>query len=523
MLRINDLKLELNENENNLDCIIAKKLKISKDDISNVTIRKKSLDARKDPIVFIYTVDFNIKDSLRVKVMLNKIVSVSNHKTYTFDEHNASKDTKIAIIGYGPSAMFSALNLSEHGYCNITIYERGEAIDQRDETVDKLHFNGILDPESNIQFGEGGAGTYSDGKLTSRSKDLRSHLVMKYFIDHGAHSSIAYEKYPHLGSDMLKIYTKNITNTLKQRGVSFKFRSKLNDFETERNKITKILINDEWISGFDHIIIAVGHSSRDTFEMLVNRNVDVTQKSFAVGMRVEHPQVLIDKQMFKNNYSNKKLDRASYRVTAKTCFDKSVYSFCMCPGGFVVNASSEPNLLCTNGMSNYERDEVNANSAILINVDTSDFGDDMKAGLNFQRELEKKAFILGGSDYQAPAQNVIDYINNKASTALVITPSFPNGVKCANLRQLFDEKITNSIIEALNHFEKIIPGFIEFGVFTAIETRSSSPLRFMRNKLGYSESHINLYPTGEGAGYAGGIVSSAIDGIKQAENIMRRI
>lgn len=515
--RYSSLKVIINKNPDPKSKL-AKILNMSDVEISDFKVIKRSIDSRKKEICYVYNLEFSTSKKLNIKKISN--LTYFEEPILSNTKLNLDQNKKIAIIGYGPAGLFTALYLSENGYM-VDIYERGENIEEREKDIANFLDNKSLNLESNIQFGAGGAGTYSDGKLTSRSKDPLSKIVMDYFIQAGADPTIAYDTYPHLGSDKLIEYINYFTKLLHNRGSNIYFNSKLTNIDLEGDFVKNIYINGE-VKQYDNIVLAIGHSARDTFEMLNKTNIHLEQKSFALGFRIEHPQEMIDLQQYYHQDNINILGRASYKLRSKISDTHSVYSFCMCPGGIVVNASTEEGMLCSNGMSNYYRDESNANSAIVINVHEEELGNQLFSGLNFQRELEKKAFILGGSDYRAPVQNTVDFIEKKKSEKLVLEPSFTSGYKIEDLSALFPTEMYKNFVKALLDFDKKIPNFIEKSVITGIETRTSSPVRISRNEYFESISAKNLYPVGEGAGYSGGIVSSAIEGLKVAKVLINK-
>jgi hypothetical protein len=417
--------------------------------------------------------------------------------------------------------MFSALKFSQSGV-NVTVFERGEEVDKRIQTVDDFIANRVLNTESNIQFGEGGAGTFSDGKLTARNKDDRGKWLFEEFVKAGAPEEILYVQNPHIGTDKLIKVVKNIRNEIISLGSNVLFNHKVTNIEPLDEGIN-LEVNGNKLF-FDYVILATGHSSRDTVEMLYNNKCEIVQKPFAVGFRIEHQQKMINKAQFGPSHDNPILGAAEYKLTHQTTNNKGVYTFCMCPGGWVVAASSEEGMLAVNGMSEYNRDRVNANSALLVTVNSEDFKTDHPlAGIEYQRELERKAFYLGGSNYNAPIQTVRDFKNNVVTFSIdTVLPSYPIGITFANLRNVFSEEINKAFLEALDNFGNKLKGFDnDDAILTGIESRSSSPVRIVRDNISLqSTSFKHLYPTGEGAGYAGGIVSAAIDGIKVAEKIL---
>lgn len=500
-------------------------------------IHKESVDARKVPVKLNYIVDVSIKGSdkkkseqaLRKKFKCEGI-EVGNTSQTPIVENSTDRPV---IIGFGPCGMFAALALAKVGLKPIVI-ERGSSMAKRDVDVERFWKEGVLDTESNVQFGEGGAGSYSDGKLTSRSKDPRGHFVLDTLHAFGAPERITYTSKPHVGTDLLKECVVNLRNEIIHLGGEIHFDSKFIGFETnEAREINAVSYKQK---GIEHrlesrqVVLAIGHSARDTFEVLLEKGVVMTQKPFAVGMRIEHPQRKIDRSQYKDDRIFDTLGAADYFVTHQASNGRSVYTFCMCPGGMVVAAASEEGRLVTNGMSYHARDTGVANSALLVNVRTEDFGSDHPlAGVEFQRRLEEKAYALGGGGYVAPIQKAVDYITTVELREVVDTShcrpepktTYEPGTKSANLAELFPDEFNSAMAEGLKAFGKKIKGFdSEEAVLTAVESRTSSPVRIQRGDDLESTSIKGLYPGGEGAGYAGGIVSSAIDGIRIAETII---
>lgn len=518
MIRVRQIKIDVSKDNNeNILKALTKKLNINQDEILNYTINKKSIDARKkDTIYFIYELDVNIKYINKIK--LNNDVSLVTNNDYSFKPTGTEKLTsRPIIIGSGPCGLFCAYELALHGYKPI-IYERGEEIDKRIETVSKFWETNELNPNSNVQFGEGGAGTFSDGKLSTQIKDKNNRIkeVLKIFIQNGAPEEIMYDFMPHIGTDKLINVVKNMRNKIISLGGEFKYNSCLTDINIKDNHIDKIVINDKEIINCNLLVLGIGHSARDTFKMLNQRGIEMTSKPFAVGLRVMHPQILIDKNQYGNYY--KYLKPASYKLTYNTKNGRGVYSFCMCPGGYVVNASSQKDKLVVNGMSNYKRESNVANSAIIVTVSSKDYGENLFDGVKFQEELEKKAFIIGNS--YIPVQKFKDYLNNDEPSGFTnFHPQIKGKYKLTNLNLLFNDDINNAFKEGMLYFNQKIKGFSnDDTILAGVESRTSSPIRIYRDDELVSNIK-GIYPAGEGAGYAGGIVSSAVDGIKIFEQI----
>ena len=433
------------------------------------------------------------------------------------------------IIGSGPAGLFCAYMLSENGYCPILL-EQGEDVDKRSETVEKFWSTGILKKHSNVQFGEGGAGTFSDGKLNTLVKDKygRNKKVLEVFVENGAPENILYEAKPHIGTDILKTVVKNMRNRIIEWGGDVFFEKQVTDITFDENTVKSITVNDKEVMETNCIVLAIGHSARKTFDMLYNKGITMEAKEFAVGFRVEHPQKLINTEMYGAQMADK-LPPAPYKVTAKTSSGRGVYSFCMCPGGYVVDASSEEEKLAINGMSYSKRDSISANSAIIISVTPDDFESDHPlAGIEFQRRLEEKAYKLGeGSIPYCTYGQLCDSIGVKndlngpnPDCFIGFERNTKGNVKKADLSRFFKEDMMQSFVEGMNHFNKIIPGFThpETKIY-AVESRTSSPIRIVRDNDTLTSNFDGLYPCGEGAGYAGGITSAGMDGIKVAEKI----
>ncbi|MGP1488906.1 MAG: NAD(P)/FAD-dependent oxidoreductase [Peptoanaerobacter stomatis] len=524
MITISNIKISLNEDEANIKDKITKKLKLKNTDI-HYKILKESLDARKrDNIHFIYQVlvdadekklNKHIFDDADVKPYIKQNIPI-------LKKGSVSIDKPILVVGSGPAGLFCAYKLSLYGYKTILI-ERGKDVDKRSIDVENFWKTSIINENSNVQFGEGGAGTFSDGKLTSRSKDIRGFEVLETFHKFGADENILYKQKPHIGTDILKNVVKNMRNSISSLGTSVRFENKLEDFIIENNIIKSAVINGENID-VSMVVLAIGHSARDTFGMLYKNNISMLKKPFAVGFRIEHLQENIDKAQYKENYNNPKLSSSEYFLTnALNEVNRSVYTFCMCPGGYVIPSSSSKEELVVNGMSYNARDGVNANSAILVNVRETDFNSNVLGGVDFQKECERKAFILGGGNYKAPVQRIEDFLNNTVSTHIgKVKPTYEIGYKLSNLNEIYKKELTESIKKSIIAMDKKVKGFADKdAILTGVETRTSSPVRILRNPDNLNSVSIsNLYPCGEGGGYAGGIVSSAIDGLKIAEKII---
>ncbi len=524
MIRISGIKLRPNHTNEELINSIIKKIKIQNVDIIKYNIYKKSIDARnKSDIRIVYTIDVLVKNEEKlIKRINNPDVTVSKDIIYKFNI--SGKDIisqRPVIIGSGPAGLFCALALSENGYRPIVI-ERGEDVDNRIKSVNIFWENNKLNKNSNVQFGEGGAGTFSDGKLNTLVKDEfgRNKYVLQEFVMAGANEEILYINKPHIGTDVLRKVVKNLRQKIISLGGEFYFNSCVTDFRISNNCISKIEINNEREIDCEVVVLAIGHSARDTFELIYNKGVNISKKPFAIGVRIEHPQELINLSQYGNNIAG--LPVADYKLTHKSRNGRGVYSFCMCPGGFVVNSSSEENLLVTNGMSNYKRDEKNANSALIVTVNPEDFLEDSPlSGVEFQRKWERLSYEIGNG--KIPVQMFGDFKRNVESNSLGdIMPNMKGNYKTANLRESLPEYVCESLIEGVEEFNKRINGFSRYdALISGVETRTSSPVRIIRNDL-FESNIAGLYPAGEGAGYAGGIMSAAMDGLKVAEAISKK-
>lgn len=516
MLRINNIKISKDLSNEEIFDLFTKKFKINKNDVISWNISKKSIDARKkEQIHYIYNIDIKVKDE-------NKYSKFSKIEEYTDPIINVKRTSSLkpVIIGAGPAGLFAAITMVQNGLSPIII-EQGSKVEDRQKEVENFLTTGTLNPLSNVQFGEGGAGTFSDGKLTTNINNPLCHKVLKEFVNFGAPEEILYLSKPHIGTDNLINILKNIRNYIIQNGGTFLFNEKVTDFEIVNNKITAVFCSKK--INTDCVVLAIGHSSRDTFETLYSKGVLIKPKNFSVGVRIEHLQSDINQSQY-GSITKLKLPPADYKLSCHLPNGRSCYTFCMCPGGTVIASSSEPNTIVTNGMSTFLRNGTNANSAVLVNVTPEDFCNDSPlSGIYFQKDLEEKAFILGGSNYNAPIQRFEDFLNNTKSTHIgKVKPSYKPGTKLANLNEIFPEYISNTLKEGILYFDKKLNGFANpDSILTGVETRSSSPVTIVRNENLLSNID-GLYPCGEGAGYAGGIMTAAVDGIKCAIAILEK-
>ncbi len=518
---LKNVKMPIGHNEKDLQKVSQRLLRVP---VKNFEIGKKSVDARdKSYVFYVYSIIAEIEDKFFSEIK-NKNCEIYNKKDYQYKKANKTPEHAPIIVGSGPAGLFAALTLIKAGISPIII-ERGKEVSERKADLEKLFNIGELNPESNVLFGEGGAGTYSDGKLTTGIKDPRVSQVFREFVNFGAPESILYENKPHIGTDYLEKIVENIRKYIISMGGKFLFSHKLSGINSENGELKGITVlnnGEEHYFETDELVLAIGHSARDTYALLHEAGIKMEQKPFSVGFRIEHEREFINRLQY-GKYGEK-LPASDYKLSAKARDGRGVYTFCVCPGGVVILSASEPGGLCVNGMSYYNRDAVNTNGAILVSVTPSDFPSSHPlSGIEFQRELEKAAFIAGGSDYKAPVQLVSDFLVNKPTERLNgIEPSIKPGYKLCDLNQFFPTFITDAIKDGINEFDKKCPGFLhQDAVLTALESRSSAPVRIVRD-ADYNSSIRGILPCGEGAGYAGGIVSAAVDGMKCGENIANK-
>lgn len=545
MIRLTELKLPLDHAEAALPALAAQTLGVAAAALQDVHIHKRSFDARKADLLKVYIVDVTLADAGQESALLAKfsgnphIFPTPDMAYRTVGLAPTGLPLRPVVVGFGPCGMFAALLLAQMGFKPIVL-ERGKTVRQRTRDTWGLWRKNVLNPESNVQFGEGGAGTFSDGKLYSQIKDPR-HLgrkVMNEFVKAGAPADILFEAHPHIGTFKLVKVVENMRAQIVALGGEIRFEQRVTDVliedGPEGKQLRGLTVLDQ-ATGQSHemradqVVMALGHSSRDTFTMLYERGVYIEAKPFSIGFRVEHPQGIIDRARWGRHAGHPSLGAAEYKLVHHASNGRSVYSFCMCPGGTVVAATSEPGRVVTNGMSQYSRNERNANAGIVVGIDPRDYpgfeAGDALAGIALQRRLESHAFVLGGSNYQAPAQLVGDFVAGRPSTALgSITPSYKPGVTIGDLSSALPDYAIAAMREAFPVFGKKIKGFdTHDAVLTGVETRTSSPIRISRGEDLQSVNVRGLYPAGEGASYAGGILSAGVDGIKVAEAVARNV
>jgi len=527
MIRLNNIgvSLEFDFSEKNLINLCERELKIKSGAVKSAYLAKKSVDARKkNNICFVISVNIDFYESgYEEKILKSNKNSVRAEKYFYKINKIRTPEKRPVIIGFGPAGMFASLVLAESG-ANPVVLERGSDADKRKKSVEHFWNTGILDENCNVQFGEGGAGTFSDGKLTTGTKDSRIRYILESFVKFGADEEILYLAKPHIGTDKLIEIVKNLRNYVISKGGEVRFNSVFRKFEIHNGKVIGVYFNDNQYIETDNVILATGHSARDIFEMLYENNIELSQKNFAVGVRIEHLRKDIDKALYGRFSGHKALKSADYKLVSHLPDGRSLYTFCMCPGGYVVNASSESGRIAVNGMSLYARNAENSNSALLTGISPSDLGSSHPlAGMYFQRDIEQNAFIAGGGNYGVPVCLCGDFIRGKKSKYIgKVVPSCKPSYKFAFPDEYLPEFVCHTLRNGIIQMGNKIKGFdAPDSVITGVESRSSSPVRINRNEAFQSVSLKGLYPCGEGAGYAGGIVSAGVDGVKCAELLLK--
>ncbi len=519
MIQISNIKVALSEEkeqviQKTIEKLIGKKREYK--------IIRESVDARRG-IFFVYTIQLDAaKNEIKRNTKI-QYTEVKQEKIPEITKGDLPLQHRPVVIGFGPAGIFCAYELAKYGYRPI-VFEQGHDVDTRTFEVEKFWEKGILNPSSNVQFGEGGAGAFSDGKLTTRIKDPLAKQVIQTLYEFGGPEEITYANKPHIGTDILVDVVKNIRKEIIRLGGEIFFGKKLEGFVHENGAIKSITIDKQSYDA-NVVVLAIGHSSRETFRLLHKSGVALRKKPLAVGFRIEHPQILIDKAQYKENYDHPKLKASEYFLTHMPKTERGCYTFCMCPGGRVIASSSDFDQVVVNGMSYHARDLENANSAILCSVVPEDFEEHPLAVMEFQESIEKKAFELGGGDYFAPVQRVGDYLKRQETTEIgKVNPSYKPGYRFARLDQIYPEFVYESLSESIREMGNKLSGFdLEDAILTGVETRTSSPVRIVREDITLESVNTKgLYPCGEGAGYAGGIVSAAVDGIKVAQQIIKK-
>lgn len=516
MLKLDNIKIREDISDEAVVKTACKKYNIDFNKVKKYSIFSKSIDARnKEDIFFNYSIIVECNREYEEK---NKKYRFE-YKEIPLPTFKRKSNVSPVIIGSGPAGLFAALTLIEYGICPVII-EQGKKVEERIKDIENFMQKGILNTTSNVQFGEGGAGTFSDGKLTTGLHNPLCRKVLNEFVKFGAPEQILYINKPHIGTDNLVSIITNIRKYIESKGGTFLFEEKVSNINFKNNKVSSVECSKKIDT--DTVILAIGHSARDTFEMLYKKGVKLERKNFSVGVRIEHLQEMINKSQYGNNYKLK-LPPAEYKLVYHGN-THSCYTFCMCPGGVVMPSSSEENTIVTNGMSKYARDGKNANSALLVEVTPNDLrGNSPLEGMYFQKELEEKAFVLGGKNYFAPVQTVKDFLYGKKTEKIgEVKPSYKPGVTYSNLKEILPDFVSSTMSEAIGYFDKRIKGFAsEDAIMTGVETRSSSPVKIVRNDKLMANNIEGLYPCGEGAGYAGGIMSAAVDGIRCAYAVIQ--
>ena len=526
MIRFSGLSVSLDYTSSSLEALLRKKLSLSSAELISWRLVRKSVDARKKTDVhFVLTVDLEVRNetSLLKKYRFLSPAPVSLPEPQLTAHFNVPP----LVVGAGPAGLFAALTLARAGARPILI-ERGKPVEKRVSDIEKMKKDGILTPDSNIQFGEGGAGAFSDGKLTCGVKSPLLPIVLSTFVSHGAPEEILYDAKPHIGTDLLRGVVASMRREIQALGGTVLFETRLDGLKIENKAIRGAILTKDHITReltTDSVLLCIGHSARDTMRMLYQLGIQMTQKPFAVGVRIEHPRSFIDQSQYGSFAGHPALGAASYQLTCHTSDGRGVYTFCMCPGGYVIPAASQSGGVVTNGMSCHARDADNSNAALLVGVRPGDYGSDHPlSGFQFQQEIEEKAYLAGGGAFRAPAQRVEDFLQNQPTKRFGdVTPSYLPGVTPSDLCAVFPSFITDNLRIGIRAMNQQLHGFaMPDAVLTGPETRSSSPVRLPRNEFYESVSLSGLFPVGEGAGYAGGIVSAAMDGIAAAQKLLAR-
>ena len=517
MIELLSVSVPFEYKDGDLATIVAKELKIATKDVKSVEIKKRSVDARKG-LKYVMSFRAEVRDETAVKTS-NTVRRISADSEYHLPTRMQGNSKKVIVVGAGPAGLFCALSLA-HAGLNPVVVERGKTVDERARDVESFFAGADLDSESNVQFGEGGAGTFSDGKLNTGVNDERIRFVLKTFVECGADQDVVFDALPHVGTDKLRTVVKNIRQRIVDLGGSFEFETKLTDIKVAPNgRISAVALEKGgqrlW-RDVDVLVLAIGHSARDTYKMLDQRGVFMEPKAFSLGVRVEHLACDINQALY-----HRPDVTAPYKLSHRLANGRGVYTFCMCPGGYVVNASSESGQIAVNGMSNRARDGENSNSAVLVSVGPDDFPVGALGGMELQRQLEAKAYAVSGS-YRAPAQTLADFVDGRKTLKFgKVKPTVRPEPVCADLNALLPGYVAQGIKEGMVAFGRKVKGFdAKDTVLTGVETRSSAPVRLVRTDGGESLFNPGIYPAGEGAGYAGGITSSAVDGLKVAEKIL---
>ena len=530
MIRIADIPMHLEYSGAELRAAAAKKLRLDAAKLKMVTVVKKSVDARKkNDVKFIVTVDVEIQgnEEKLISRLRDSKVRTAPDRTYKMPPYG-KLDRRPVVVGFGPAGMFAGLLLARAGLCPI-IAERGDSVENRQNAVKRFWKTRVLNTESNVQFGEGGAGTFSDGKLNTGTKDERIFFVLQTLVEHGAPEDILFDAKPHVGTDKLPGTVKAIREEIISLGGEVRFNTKMTDLLTKNSSVCGVKLESgtrEEIIETGHVILAIGHSARDTFKMLYDKqDIPMEPKPFSVGTRIEHRAEMIDRAQYGPFAGNKNLGAADYKLNVHLENGRGVYTFCMCPDGYVVGAASEENSVVTNGMSEYARDGENSNAALLVGITPEDFGSSHPlAGIELQRKIEKAAFVEGGENYNAPCQRAGDFFEGRITKEFgEVLPTYAPGVTMGNIRNVLPAEITDSMAEGIRRMGRYLTGFDSpDALLTAPETRSSSPVRILRGETRECPTVRGLFPCGEGAGYAGGITSAAVDGLRCAEEILRQ-